>query len=137
MGTKGHRHYFVATQDKESRSAINRMPGVPTLYLSQVVLIMEAPSDASKTYTRQAESHKVELTEAETKALQIVNKSQAKETPAEAVTAPAPRIKRKATAANPLSCQVPREVCICVLFMTYFQHYGLFRLCRIRTKQRN
>jgi rRNA-processing protein FCF1 len=55
--SKGHKHFFVATQDRESRLAVNRMPGIPTMYLSQVVLVMEAPSDASRVYNKRVCSH--------------------------------------------------------------------------------
>ena len=41
-------HYMVATQDKKLRSRSASIPGVPTIYLNKVTMILEAPSANSR-----------------------------------------------------------------------------------------
>lgn len=50
------RHYFVASQDNDLRSALAKIPGVPTIYLNKVTLVLEAPSSASKNYSSEVRS---------------------------------------------------------------------------------
>ena len=45
--------YFVATQDRELRSGLGCIPGVPVLYLNHVTLVLEAPSRASLDFNQQ------------------------------------------------------------------------------------
>ena len=40
--------YIVATQDKKLRSQCAYIPGIPTIYLNKVTMILEAPSSRSK-----------------------------------------------------------------------------------------
>jgi hypothetical protein len=90
------------------------MPGVPTLYLNKVVLVLEPPSGKSKEVSMELEATKVALTPLEAEVLQKVggkvkgvnvvgagdsscSKGSDKPPPAQE------RRKRKATAANPLA----------------------------------
>lgn len=44
------KRYFVATQDRDLRGALNSLPGVPVLYLNKVTMVLESPSKASLEY---------------------------------------------------------------------------------------
>ena len=47
---QNRRNYFVATQDKDLRLAIGRIPGVPLIYLNKVSLVLEPPSVVSRNF---------------------------------------------------------------------------------------
>ena len=38
----------MATQDKDLRVRLSRLPGVPTIYFNKVIIVLEPPSNASK-----------------------------------------------------------------------------------------
>lgn len=59
------KRYFVATQDKDLRGALNTLPGVPILYLNKVTMVLESPSKASLEYNNKAENIKMSAGEAE------------------------------------------------------------------------
>lgn len=48
--SKSPKHYFVATQDQDLRNALERIPGVPILYLNKVTLVLSNISRASLEY---------------------------------------------------------------------------------------
>ena len=116
------RHYFVATQDRDLRSRLGSMPGVPTLYLNKVVLVLEPPSGKSKEVSMELEASKVALTPLEAEVLQKVggkvkgvhvvgggdsSSSSSSDNSKESGSGTKPPIqerrKRKATASNPLA----------------------------------
>lgn len=45
--------YLLVTQDKELRSRVGAIPGVPLIYLNKVTLILEPPSTASREFNQQ------------------------------------------------------------------------------------
>lgn len=51
--------FFVASQDVGLRRALAAIPGTPLVYLNNVAFVMEAPSDASKTFNKALEGSKV------------------------------------------------------------------------------
>lgn len=59
------RRFFVATQDKDLRTAAARIPGIPVLYLNKVTMVLEPPSSASVNYRNTAEDVKASLGEEE------------------------------------------------------------------------
>lgn len=95
------KRYFVCTQDRELRAVLGSMPGNPLLYLNQVSLVMEPPSQNSVENNKRIEADKVALNEEEKTILCSLGIAAA-EAPV-AVVAPKERKKRKATAPNPLS----------------------------------
>lgn len=48
--SKKKMRYMVATQDKDLRSQLNSIPGVPLIYFNKVSLVLEPPSDTSKSF---------------------------------------------------------------------------------------
>eukprot|EP00607_Mallomonas_marina_P010073 CAMPEP_0182418306 /NCGR_PEP_ID=MMETSP1167-20130531/2776_1 /TAXON_ID=2988 /ORGANISM="Mallomonas Sp, Strain CCMP3275" /LENGTH=150 /DNA_ID=CAMNT_0024592453 /DNA_START=333 /DNA_END=785 /DNA_ORIENTATION=- len=118
------RNFFVATQDKEFRQQLRRIPGVPIMYLNKVILILEPPSDASKEFRNELESRKTSLPESETAALLHLNEgtnntnhpiindelNNSHSLPTVALLNPViERKKRKAIAPNPLSNKTPEK----------------------------
>ena len=67
--------YLVATQDKDLRHTLAHIPGVPLFYFNAVVLVMEPPSDAAKSFNTEMESIKnVTTTHSELAIVQSVNR---------------------------------------------------------------
>lgn len=54
--SKSPKHYFVATQDQDLRNALERIPGVPILYLNKVTLVLSNISRASLEYNSRVAS---------------------------------------------------------------------------------
>lgn len=109
------KHYIVATQDKDLRSALGSLPGVPLIYLNKVTLVLERPSDASKNKSMEMEVSKESLSTSEsdivstvklTKGVTVIGSDDSVTT---ASTASKERRKRKATSANPLSSLAPTK----------------------------
>ncbi len=120
--------FFVATQDQGLRRALAAIPGVPLVYLNNVAFVMEAPSDASKTFNVALESSKIAaVTDSENALLESVNKKRKRDSADSNVvgvdgrsdtlksairesTAPEQkqeRVKHRAKAANPLASKAP------------------------------
>jgi len=55
------RRYICASQDKDLRSALAKIPGIPLFYFNNVTLVMEPPSETSKEFNKEIESSKVAL----------------------------------------------------------------------------
>lgn len=101
------RHYFVATQDQDLRHAMERVPGVPLLYLNKVTLVLSDISRASLNYNSQAEELKASLSAEEESAVSKLTTRGSKAKP-ELITeeegiAIQSRPKKKAVAPNPLA----------------------------------
>ena len=47
------KRYFIASQDRELRSALGSTPGVPLIYLNKVTLVLEPPSSASLEFNKE------------------------------------------------------------------------------------
>ena len=128
LATEGgnNRHgYFIATQDDTLADALRAMPYVPLFRLGRAVLLLEAPSSASRSYTGNIEQHKLAsagglMTEEERQMVKAVNKrdkSKRKETMKMEQEARVKRSreeiggsvnvrrKKKAKGPNPLSCK--------------------------------
>lgn len=71
---KRKRRFMVATQDRELRTALGRVPGIPLVYLNKVIMVLEPPSSSSKDFNQQVESHKVALKPTEAAAVERVGK---------------------------------------------------------------
>ena len=128
LATEGgnNRHaYFVATQDDSLADALRAMPYVPLFRLGRAVLLLEAPSSASRSYTGNIEQHKLAsagglMTSEERQMVDAVNKrdrTNRKETMKKEQEARVKRSrediggsvnvrrKKKAKGPNPLSCK--------------------------------
>ena len=44
LGEENDKRYFVATQDKQLRNTLRKIPGVPLLYINYNCIVMEKPS---------------------------------------------------------------------------------------------
>lgn len=96
--------YFVATQDTSLRTRLGALGGVPLLYVNKVSMILEAPSEASKQGSAAMEAGKAEVSTKEASLLQEISKAREEKEKAEKAKS-ATRLKRKASAPNPLSCR--------------------------------
>ena len=125
--------YIVATQDKSLRHRLAEIPGVPLFYFNAVVLVMEPPSDAAKSFNAEMENIKTATTTStELAMVSSVNRKRARDgdvvdsNVVGAFAAPAaptvpqqqqqqqqqlkkPRIKHKAKGANPLASLAPSK----------------------------
>lgn len=45
--------YFVVSQDNDLRAILASKPGIPLLYLNQVTLVLEPPSQQSQEFNKQ------------------------------------------------------------------------------------
>jgi rRNA-processing protein FCF1 len=126
-GASGTRRYLVATQDKSLRHSLATVPGIPLIYLNQVALVMEQPSDASHSFSSAVEDSKTKATTDSEKAIvDIVNRKRKREgdflnsnvvggayEDPHAVVAEAQkqkqRVKHRAKAANPLASRPPTK----------------------------
>ena len=43
-GETNEKRYFIATQDKQLRTSLRKIPGVPLLYINYNCIVMEKPS---------------------------------------------------------------------------------------------
>ena len=57
-GENKHR-YLVATQDKQLRNKLSKVPGVPLIYMNRSVMVMEPMSEATTTYSNSVERKKL------------------------------------------------------------------------------
>lgn len=91
-------HYFVATQDPDLTRTINKIPGVPLLYISGKTIILEKPSLASIRTADKLASKRSLLTSYEQETLQKLKGS------AERPSVPSAKRKRRGPKEpNPLS----------------------------------
>jgi U3 small nucleolar RNA-associated protein 23 len=93
---------IVITQDPELRTDLRRIPGVPLIHISQTVLVMEPPSNASKGASAADDRDKSKLDTTEQSALDKIKRDRGLK--AQALD-PHKRLKKKAGGANPLSCK--------------------------------
>mmetsp|Transcript_10429 Transcript_10429/g.36409 ORF Transcript_10429/g.36409 Transcript_10429/m.36409 type:complete len:309 (-) Transcript_10429:65-991(-) len=84
IGTKNKEHFFVASQDGLLRSRLRAVAGTPIILLSQSVLVLEQPSDASKGLVEKNEIAKIEMSGAQRKALAALKRKHAEPAPATA-----------------------------------------------------
>lgn len=114
------KRYLVASQDKDLRKVLaGRAPGVPLIYLNQVTLVLEAPSQQSVQQNQQFEASKAALNCEEESIVNAVTKNLSKKRGQSALsvvehdttqaTVPHIRKKHKATAPNPLSNAQAKE----------------------------
>lgn len=119
--SKSVKHYLVATQDKDLRVRLASIPGTPIIYFNKVSIILESPSSASRSYSLHIESEKTSLKDSErenlssiktpsrlnivggqsTDAIENVHDNQT------SLESTKLRLKRKASAPNPLSSLPP------------------------------
>ena len=95
------KRFFVCSQDKELRAVLGSMAGFPLLYLNQVTLVMELPSQNSVEQNKEIEAQKMTINEEEKTILESLGISTTAAPEAPPVSKE--RKKRKATAPNPLS----------------------------------
>jgi hypothetical protein len=95
----------VCSQDKELRAVLGSIPGHPLLYLNQVSLVMEPPSQHSVDHNKKLEAGKTTLNLEEKAILETLGIAQTAVAAAEAPPVSKERKKRKASEPNPLSKQ--------------------------------
>lgn len=128
VGTQGHaeskisksRKYCVATQDKEIRAVLGSKNGVPLIYLNNVTMILEPPSNYSKEANVEIEAAKMKLSEEESVIVKTLQKGKKRKQGDISATnisllkdgagvvedlSGKERVKRKAKSPNPLSTQ--------------------------------
>uniref|UniRef100_A0A7S2XLC3 UTP23 sensor motif region domain-containing protein n=1 Tax=Attheya septentrionalis TaxID=420275 RepID=A0A7S2XLC3_9STRA len=110
MKNKGGALYFVATQDAELTYVLRNIPNVPLLQLSRGVLLMEAPSAASRGAANRDERSKLTsgggtLTPEQRSLARSLRKQEAEKNSTNNPIQPKERAKKKAKGANPLSCK--------------------------------
>ncbi len=110
VGDTNEQGYVVATQDERLRRQLGVTPGCPLLYQSRAVIVMEAPSNASKAAFERHEREKAgsmaSLAESESFILNNIRKEKRNESMAKDRGQPRKRLKKVAKAPNPLSCKV-------------------------------
>ena len=124
-GGNNRQAYFIATQDDTLADALRCMPYVPLFRLGRAVLLLEAPSSASRSFTGNIEQRKLTsagglMTSEERKMVDAVNKrdqTKRKETTKKEQEARVKRSreeiggsvnvrrKKRAKGPNPLSCK--------------------------------
>ena len=102
--------YFVASQDEQLTERIRELPNVPILRLSRAVLLLEAPSAASRRNASKEERNKLfdmndEEKQMVSKVKDAVREHAAKNKDREIERRRVERIKPKAKGPNPLSCK--------------------------------
>ncbi|CAM9688263.1 unnamed protein product, partial [Sphacelaria rigidula] len=106
IGADNAGKYLVSTQDEDLRARLRKVPGCPLLFVSRTVLLMEQPSGKSKTEFEKAERKKnVGTTEEEDRVLGVLKRREREEKLRERASQPRKRLKKKASAPNPLSCK--------------------------------
>ncbi len=109
VGDMNEQGYVVATQDESLRRQLGGIPGCPLLYQSRAVIVMEAPSNASKATFERHEREKAgsmaSLAESESLILKKFKKEKRNESVARDRGQPRKRLKKVAKAPNPLSCK--------------------------------
>lgn len=103
------RKYLVATQDRDLRTAVAKIPGVPIIFANKVSVVLEPPSASSKAHGMGIESAKAELSKTETEVVQRAAAELATRGAGAGNEAPLQkqRVKRKALEANPLASAAP------------------------------
>jgi rRNA-processing protein FCF1 len=90
-------HSFIATQDKDLRNRLRRIPGVPIIFLNRNVVVLDLPSEATKAASTAAASSAPLLSDADKAAMrELVDRP--------AAGAKMPRRKKGPKGPNPLSC---------------------------------
>lgn len=117
IGTSNALHLMIATQDKTLRNQLRDIPGVPLLYFSASVLVLEPHSPKTLEAAKQIECSK---TLAHEKELEAIKKKEIKLgilTPAEIekLNSIAPPVgsmpkRKKVKGPNPLSCKKKKKV---------------------------
>ena len=102
--------YFVASQDEQLTERIREIPNVPIMRLSRAVLLLEAPSSASRRNATREERTKLFDMNDEEKLMILQVKDAVRETAVkkrnnEVEKRRTERLKPKAKAPNPLSCK--------------------------------
>eukprot|EP00210_Caulerpa_lentillifera_P001596 g1534.t1 len=104
IGKENTDHWWIATQDRMLREALNQIPGVPCLFLTYNGVFVETPSEISKKAIWKAQTLSLDLAEWErsTDALKDLEKLSKEHR--------ASKFRRKrAKGPNPLSC-LPKRI---------------------------
>lgn len=104
VGQENSDHWWIATQDRMLREALNQIPAVPCLFLTYNGLFVETPSEASKKAVRNAQTKNLDIADWEfsTDALKDLGELSKQQR--------ASIFRRKrAKGPNPLSC-LPKKV---------------------------
>mmetsp|Transcript_32732 Transcript_32732/g.47364 ORF Transcript_32732/g.47364 Transcript_32732/m.47364 type:complete len:254 (-) Transcript_32732:46-807(-) len=98
--------YFIATQDEQLSDTLRGMPNVPILRLNRAVLLLEAPSAASRRNASSDERSKLfGMNEEEKQLVTNVKAHEITRAKAQEERRPKERLKPKAKNPNPLSCK--------------------------------
>ncbi|XP_046840114.1 rRNA-processing protein UTP23 homolog isoform X3 [Xenia sp. Carnegie-2017] len=99
VGENNEKRYFIATQDKELRNALRKIPGVPLLYINYNCIVMERPSFVCQKRATEVQTARIEPTDREMGTLEQLKSSELKQP--EIIR----RKRKRAKGPNPLSCK--------------------------------
>ena len=67
VGQRNFKKFMVATLDEDLASTLRNVPGVPLLFMRRVMILLEAPSDASRAFWKKQEDEKLKVPKGERK----------------------------------------------------------------------
>eukprot|EP00029_Vermamoeba_vermiformis_P006870 TRINITY_DN2815_c0_g1_i1.p1 TRINITY_DN2815_c0_g1~~TRINITY_DN2815_c0_g1_i1.p1 ORF type:complete len:276 (-),score=42.18 TRINITY_DN2815_c0_g1_i1:41-868(-) len=103
---QNNKEYFVGAMDEQLRSILYRIPGVPTFFIMNNMLILDTPSPASMKYQNKVEREKARPSNTETALAHKILEAEKKENVNPEVQAKLQHLLRKrkrASGPNPLS----------------------------------
>ncbi|KAL7749247.1 hypothetical protein RI367_005399 [Sorochytrium milnesiophthora] len=105
IGSTNEQRLVIATQDTKLRSTFRNIPGVPLLYLSNSVLVIEPHSAATLDYVARHEQGKTLVPASEKKQLKVLKSRDAPATTTTTPTVPSGKMpaRKKVKGPNPLS----------------------------------
>ena len=99
VGEANEKRYFVATQDKQLRNALRKIPGVPLLYINYNCIVMEKPSFVCVRKAKEVQTARTEPTDHEREKLERLKASELEKP--EIIR----RKRKRPKGPNPLSCK--------------------------------
>ena len=99
VGEANEKRYFVASQDKQLRNALRKIPGVPLLYINYNCIVMEKPSFVCVKKANEVQTARTEPTDHEREKLERLKASELEKP--EIIR----RKRKRPKGPNPLSCK--------------------------------
>eukprot|EP00287_Rhodomonas_sp_CCMP768_P020094 CAMPEP_0202819020 /NCGR_PEP_ID=MMETSP1389-20130828/8787_1 /ASSEMBLY_ACC=CAM_ASM_000865 /TAXON_ID=302021 /ORGANISM="Rhodomonas sp., Strain CCMP768" /LENGTH=139 /DNA_ID=CAMNT_0049491499 /DNA_START=165 /DNA_END=584 /DNA_ORIENTATION=- len=111
VGEKNSQHFFVATQDAALRTQMSSVSGVPLLRVVRGQLVLDPPSEASRTAYRKHEKDKTGPTPQQQEALERKRKELDGEDSGKPPQEPEQKKKRRVgpKGVNPLAMKKPKR----------------------------
>ena len=114
IGETNEKRFVAATNDKTLQARVRRVAGTPLVHFSGTIITLDAPSKASLRSAKRTERQKGHLDDDEAKLAQQIrgNKKAKRRKEANDAVVRDPsrgRAKKRAAAANPMSCKKPQK----------------------------